>query len=100
MLSVKFLNLFVLLLIFIALYNLFFGIDSKKNFLALQDENQELILKNKILTEENNLLENEIQSKQKNDAYAEKFAREELNLIYQDEHFLKFKEKKPNEPDR
>ena len=39
-----------------------------------------------------------IQSKQKNDAHAEKFAREELNLIYQDEQFLKFKENKPNEP--
>jgi cell division protein FtsB len=98
MLSVKFLNLLILLLIFAALYNLFFGVDSKRNFVALQDENQGLILKNEILTAENNLLENEIQSKQKNDAYAEKFAREELNLIYKDEQFLKFKDNKPNEP--
>ena len=49
---------------------------------------------------ENIFLETGIQSKQKNDAHAEKFAREELNLIYEDEHFLKFKENKPNEPQR
>ena len=98
MLLVKFLNLLVFSLIIVALYNLFFGIDSKRNFLALQKENQELLLKNNALAKENNLLESSIQSKQKNDAHSEKFAREELNLIYQDEQFLKFKENKPNEP--
>ena len=98
MLLVKFLNLLVFSLIIAALYNLFFGIDSKRTFLALQHENQELQLKNKTLTRENNLLETGIQSKQKNDAHAEKFAREELNLIYEDEDFLRFKEVNPNEP--
>ena len=98
MLLVKFLNLLVFSLIIAALYNLFFGIDSKRTFLVLQHENQELVLKNKTLTRENNLLETGIQSKQKNDAHAEKFAREELNLIYEDEDFLRFKESKPNEP--
>jgi len=39
MLLVKFLNFLVFSLIIVALYNLFFGIDSKRNFLALQDEN-------------------------------------------------------------
>ena len=95
---VKLLNLTLLLLIFIAIYNIFFGIDSKRNFYALQHENQELLMQNKIIGEENNQLELEIQSKQKNDAHAEKFAREELNLIYEDEHFLRFEEKKLNEP--
>ena len=95
---VKFLNLFILLLIFIALYNLFFGIDSKRNFAALQNENQELLIQNQVIAEENNQLESEIQSKQKNDSHAEKFAREELNLIYEDEDFLRFRERKPNEP--
>ena len=98
MLLVKFLNLLVFSLIIVASYNLFLSIDSKRNFLALQKENQELLLKNKALEKENNLLESGIQSKQKNEAYAEKFAREELNLIYQEEQFLKFKENKPNEP--
>jgi cell division protein FtsB len=98
MLLVKFLNLLVFSLIIAALYNLFFGIDSKRTFLVLHHENQELVLKNKTLTRENNLLETGIQSKQKNDAHAEKFAREELNLIYEDEDFLRFKETKPNEP--
>ena len=95
---VKFLNLFILLLIIAASYNLFFGVDNKRNFLALQHENQQLLLKNQTLAEENNLLETGIQSKQKNDAHAEKFAREELNLIYEDEHYLRFKESKSNEP--
>tara|TARA_B100001250_G_scaffold17855_1_gene15531 strand:+ start:58 stop:360 length:303 start_codon:yes stop_codon:yes gene_type:complete len=95
---VKFLNLFILLLIIAASYILFFGVDNKRNFLALQHENQQLLLKNQTLAEENNLLETGIQSKQKNDAHAEKFAREELNLIYEDEHYLRFKESKSNEP--
>jgi hypothetical protein len=43
-------------------------------------------------------LETDILSAQKNDTHAEKFAREELNLIYKDEDFLRFKEVKPNEP--
>ena len=98
MLLVKFLNLLVFSLIIAALYNLYFGIDSKRNFLALQHENKELLLKNNTLTKENNILERGIQSKQKNDAHAENFAREELNLIYKDEHFLRFEEKKLNEP--
>ena len=98
MLLVKFLNLLVLILILAALYNLFFGIDSKRSFLALQNENQELLVKNDTLERENNLLEKGILSKQKNDAHAEKFAREELNLIYEDEDFLRFREVKPNEP--
>ena len=95
---VKFLNLLALFLILAASYNLFFGIDSKRSFLALQNENEELLEKNNTLAKENNLLEKEILSKQKNDAHAEKFAREELNLIYEDEDFLRFKEVKSNEP--
>ena len=55
-------------------------------------------MQNQVIAEENNQLESEIQSKQKNDAHAEKFAREELNLIYEDEDFLRFRERKPNEP--
>jgi len=94
---VKFLNLITLCLIIIALYNLFFGVDSRKSFLALQNENEQLLEKNNTLTKENDILESDILSKQKNDAYAEKFAREELNLKYKDEDFLLFKEVEPNE---
>ena len=94
---VKFLNLITLCLIIIALYSLFFGVDSRKSFLALQNENEQLLEKNNTLTKENDILESDILSKQKNDAYAEKFAREELNLKYKDEDFLLFKEVEPNE---
>ena len=97
---VKLLNWFVFLLLIIALYNLFFGIDSKKSFLTLQLENQQLLERNQVLSEKNNLLEDGIQSRQKNDAHAEKFAREELNLIYEDEQYLSFEEINTDEPKR
>ena len=35
---------------------------------------------------------------QKSDAHAERFAREESNLIYEDEQYLNFKENDSNEP--
>ena len=35
---------------------------------------------------------------QLSDAYAEKFAREELNLIFEDEQYLSFKDNNPDEP--
>ena len=95
---VKILNFVLFFLIIVALYNLFFGVDSKKNFLSLQIENQELTERNAILSEENYILESDIQTRQKNDAYAEKFAREELNLIFEDEQYLSFKEINSNEP--
>tara|TARA_B100000686_G_C15946190_1_gene551311 strand:+ start:66 stop:368 length:303 start_codon:yes stop_codon:yes gene_type:complete len=100
MLLVKFLNWFLFLLIIIALYNLFFGIDSKKSFSNLQFENQQLLERNQVLSKENNLLETGIQSMQKNDAHAEKFAREELNLIYEDEQYLSFEEINTDGPKR
>lgn len=95
---VKTLNLILFLLIIIALHSLFFGIDSKKNFLRLQFENQELLEKNLALSEENNILESDIKVRQKNDAHAENFAREELNLIYKDEKYLSLKEINFDEP--
>ena len=97
---VKLLNLLVSLLLIIALYNLFFGIDNKKSFLTLQLENQQLLERNQMLSKENNILEAGIQSRQKNDAHAEKFAREELNLIYEDEQYLSFEEINTDEPKR
>jgi cell division protein FtsB len=95
---VKSLNIAIIFLIGIVLYSLFFGVDNKLSFENLQNENQKILKENEILTQENNTLELSIKSRQKNDAHAEKFAREELNLIYKDEQFLSFKEINPNEP--
>ena len=95
---VKILNLILCFLVIIALYNLYFGIDSKKNFLSLQSENQELSNRNLALSQENYILESDIQSRHNSDAHAEKFAREELNLIFEDEQYLSFKENNPDEP--
>ena len=95
---VKILNLILCFLVIIALYNLYFGIDSKKNFLSLQSENQELSNRNLALSQENYILESDIQSRQNRVAHAEKFAREELNLIFEDEQYLSFKDNNPDEP--
>ena len=95
---VKILIGFFLLLVTIIFYGLYFGDDSKQTYFELHAENQLLIKKNLTLSEENNLLESGIQSKQQNDMHAEKFAREELNLIFKGEDFLSFESKKPDEP--
>ena len=97
---VKILNFILCFLIIIALYNLYFGIDSKKNFLSLQSENQELSNRNSALSQENYILESDIQIRQNSDAHAEKFAREELNLIFEDEQYLSFKDNNPDEPQK
>ena len=62
------------------------------------ETNQELFLRNQTLSEKNNSIESDIKSMQKSDAHAERFAREELNLIYEDEQYLNFKENDSNEP--
>jgi|TARA_B110000438_G_scaffold178767_1_gene170898 cell division protein FtsB len=98
MFLIKILTWLLILLITVTSYGLFFGIDSKASFSDLQQENKLLSDANNDLVIENNFLESSIQSKQQNDLYAEKFAREELNLILQGEEFLSFQETKTNEP--
>jgi len=95
---IKFFNLFVAFLVIVALYNLFLSTDSKNKFIQLQIENQLLLEETQLLAEENNILESSIKSKQKNDAHAEKFAREELNLIFEGEQYLSFEKVSSDEP--
>ena len=95
---IKILTWLLIIFITIASYSLFFGIDSKASFSELQYENKLLSKANDDLVIENNFLESAIQSKQQNDLYAEKFAREELNLILQGEEFISFQETKTDVP--
>jgi cell division protein FtsB len=95
---IKVLTWFLILLIAVTVYSLFFGADSKTSFAALQNENKLLSDANDSLETENNFLEFAIKSKQQNDLYAEKFAREELNLIMQGEEFISFQETNADEP--
>lgn len=95
---IKVLTWFLILLIAVTVYSLFFGADSKTSFAALQNENKLLSDANDSLEIENNFLESAIKSKQQNDLYAEKFAREELNLIMQGEEFISFQETNADEP--
>jgi len=95
---IKVLTWLLIFLIAVTVYSLFFGADSKASFTALQYENKLLIDANDALEIENNFLESAIKSKQQNDLYAEKFAREELNLILQGEEFISFQETNADEP--
>jgi len=89
---------FFFILVVAAFYGLHLGSNSKQSYMQLHAENELLVESNIILSEQNNILEESIQSKQQNDIHAEKFAREELNLIYKNEDFLSFEEKKIHEP--
>ena len=95
---IKLLTWLLIFLIAVTVYSLFFGADSKASFTALQYENKLLSDANDALETENNFLESAIKSKQQNDLYAEKFAREELNLIMQGEEFISFQETNADEP--
>ena len=95
---IKVLTWLLIFLIAVNVYSLFFGADSKTSFAALQNENKLLSDANDSLETENNFLESAIKSKQQNDLYAEKFAREELNLIMQGEEFISFQETNADEP--
>jgi cell division protein FtsB len=95
---IKLLTWLLIFLIAVTVYSLFFGDDSKTSFIALQYENKLLSDANDALETENNFLESAIKSKQQNDLYAEKFAREELNLILQGEEFISFQETNADEP--
>ena len=89
---IKFLTWLLIFFIAVTSHGLFFGIDSKTSLSDLQQENKLLSDANNALLIENNFLESAIQSKQQNDLYAEKFAREELNLILKGEEFISFQE--------
>ena len=95
---IKVLTWLLTFLIAVTVYSLFFGTDSKASFAALQYENKLLSDANDLLQTENNFLESAIKSKQQNDLYAEKFAREELNLILQGEEFISFQGTNADEP--
>mgnify|MGYP003313069718 FL=1 len=94
---IKFLIWLLIFFIAVTSYGLFFGIDSKISLSDLQQENKLLSDANNALLIENNFLESAIQSKQQNDLYAEKFAREELNLILKGEEFISFQEIKTDD---
>ena len=94
---IKFLTWLLIFFITMTSYSLFFGIDSKTSLADLQQENKVLSDANNDLSIENNFLESAIQSKQQNDLYAEKFAREELNLILKGEEFISFQKIKTDD---
>ena len=83
---------FLILIIILLSKSIFFGENnySKKNELIQDNKNQHS--KNEDLKKQNEILEFEIENAQNSSANVENFARENLNLTYEEEEFISFKE--------
>lgn len=89
-----------LILILILLSNgIFFGDNSYSKRAELLEDNKIQEIKNEELKRQNKILEFEIKNAQNSNDHIENFAREKLNLTYQDEEFIYFK-KENNKDDK
>ncbi len=89
-----------LILILILLSNgIFFGDNSYSKRAELLEDNKIQEIKNEELKRQNKILEFEIKNAQNSNDHIENFAREKLNLTYQDEEFIYFK-KENNRDDK
>ena len=83
---------FLILIIILLSKSIFFGENnySKRNELIQDNKTQHS--KNEDLKKQNEILEFEIENAQNSSANVENFARENLNLTYEEEEFISFKE--------
>ena len=72
--------------------SIFFGENSYAKRAELIEDNTIQKMKNEELKRQNKILEFEIKNAQNSNDHIENFAREKLNLTYQDEEFIYFKE--------
>tara|TARA_X000000368_G_scaffold77070_1_gene57423 strand:- start:9857 stop:10165 length:309 start_codon:yes stop_codon:yes gene_type:complete len=72
--------------------SIFFGENSYAKRAELIEDNTIQEMKNEELKRQNKILEFEIKNAQNSNDHIENFAREKLNLTYQDEEFIYFKE--------
>ena len=87
--------LFFLLLFLIAillLNSIFFGENNYSKRAKLIEENKMQKIMNEELQKHNEILEFEIKNAQNSNDHIENFAREKLNLTYEEEEFISFKE--------
>ncbi|RZO28720.1 MAG: hypothetical protein EVA97_01965 [SAR86 cluster bacterium] len=81
----------ILTIIFLS-KSIFFGENSYAKRAELIEDNTIQEMKNEELKRQNKILEFEIKNAQNSNDHIENFAREKLNLTYQDEEFIYFKE--------
>ena len=81
----------ILIIIFLS-KSIFFGENSYAKRAELIEDNTIQEMKNEELKRQNKILEFEIKNAQNSNDHIENFAREKLNLTYQDEEFIYFKE--------
>jgi len=81
----------ILTIIFLS-KSIFFGENSYAKRAELIEDNTIQKMKNEELKRQNKILEFEIKNAQNSNDHIENFAREKLNLTYQDEEFIYFKE--------
>ena len=81
----------ILTIIFLS-KSIFFGENSYEKRAELIEDNTIQKMKNEELKRQNKILEFEIKNAQNSNDHIENFAREKLNLTYQDEEFIYFKE--------
>lgn len=91
--KIYYLVLAVLILIIVFLSkSIFFGENNYSNRAKLIEENKMQKIMNEELQKHNEILEFEIKNAQNSNDHIENFAREKLNLTYEEEEFISFKE--------
>ena len=86
------LTLLAILIIIALSKSIFFGENSYSKRAELIEDNANQEMKNEEIKRQNKILEFEIKNAQNSNDHIENFAREKLNLTYQDEEFIYFKE--------
>ena len=91
--KIYYLVLAVLILIIVFLFkSIFFGENNYSKRAKLIEENKMQKIMNEELQKHNEILEFEIKNAQNSNDHIENFAREKLNLTYEEEEFISFKE--------
>ncbi len=83
---------FLILIIILLSKSIFFGENNYSKRNELIQDNKIQHSKNEDLKKQNEILEFEIENAQNSSANVENFARENLNLTYEEEEFISFKE--------
>ena len=91
---------FLVLIIIYLFKGIFFSETSYSKKAELFDDNKAQEIQNEKLKKENEILEFEIYNAQSSNDHVENFAREKLNLTYQEEEFITFKKEENKEDDK
>jgi len=88
---------FLILIVVSLSISIFFGENNYSKRNEMIQDNKTQSNKNEELKKQNEILEFEIENAQNSSANVENFARENLNLTYEEEEFISFKEQNKND---